>query len=409
MQLLDAAIAFTLTIAGFATVVSIIVEIIHRALSLRSKGLQAMLEQHFNDVIKPTIERRLKQKLEEGGRKLETELTRLRADLIDKMTANPLKILQDMSWLPRRIVNAISRYNEVTALDFIKRLPETDVYELIELPGEGTTGERLVIFDRKYQEYEKAISNYFKRRAQVLAFIVGIALALAVNIHGVRLFERYLNDPELTATVIAQSEKIEAAVTTMKERQESDPDTAREQLQEIQSAFDQYNELMGNFLGLGLPIGWGYYPNCPVDQRGDDAVSYDPRCGAVMNLAEPDQPEPEPSKRKAPKKKTQAKDDNSVLVNVLKTGWADPWGILRWLFGVFITGTLIGLGGPFWFDVATKLSAFRQRISGRKDRKDADDSEKPDKDRAKVIEELVSSSKTTPAEENGQDATTDQK
>ena len=178
MQLLDAAIAFTLTIAGFATVVSIIIEIIHRALSLRSKGLQAMLEQHFNDVIKPTIESRLEQKLKAGGRKLEAELTRLRTELIDKMTANPLKILQDMSWMPKRVVNAISKYNEVTALDFIKRLPETEVYELIELPGEGTIIDRLDKFDRKYQEYEKAISNYFKRRAQVLSFIVGIALAL---------------------------------------------------------------------------------------------------------------------------------------------------------------------------------------------------------------------------------------
>ncbi len=43
MQLLDAAIAFALTIAGLATVVSIIIEIIHRVLSLRSKGLRAML------------------------------------------------------------------------------------------------------------------------------------------------------------------------------------------------------------------------------------------------------------------------------------------------------------------------------------------------------------------------------
>ena len=52
-------------------------------------------------------------------------------------------------------------------------------------------------------------------------------------------------------------------------------------------------------------------------------------------------------------------------------------GVLRWLFGVFITGTLIGLGGPFWFDVATKLSSFRQRIRGGKDQKDAGGSKQP--------------------------------
>jgi hypothetical protein len=408
MQLLDAAIAFTLTIAGFATVVSIIVEIIHRALSLRSKGLQAMLEQHFNDVIKPTIERKLKQKLKAGGRKLETELARLRENLIDKMTGNPLTILQDMSWLPKRIVNAISQYNEVTALDFIKRLPETDVYELIELPGQGTAVERLAKFDRKYQEYEKAISNYFKRRAQVLSFIVGIALALAVNIHGVRLFERYLNDPELTAMVIAQSEKIEAAVATVKERQDRDPDTAREQLQEIKSAFDQYNELMDNFLGSGLPIGWSYYPNCPAGQSAQDAGTYDPRCKAVM-ASEPDAADTASSTGKPQKDKAPAQDKPSTVANVLKTGGSDPWGVLRWLFGVSITGALIGLGGPFWFDVATKLSTVRQKIRGSKDHKDNDESPKPDEDHKKVIEELVTSSQTTAAKEDVDDETTQQK
>lgn len=409
MQLLDAAIAFALTIAAFAMVVSIIVEIIHRVLSLRSKGLQAMLEQHFNDVIKPTIERKLKQKIESGGRKLETELAALRADLIEKMTANPLKILQEMSWLPKRVVNAISRFNEVTSLDFIKRLPETKVYELIDIPDDLTVSERLAKFDRKYQEYEKAISNYFKRRAQVLSFIVGIALAVAANIHGVRLFERYLSDPELTATVIAQSENIEAAVATMKARQGSDPDTAEAQLREIESAFNQYNELMGNFTGLGLPIGWGYYPNCPFDRQGDDPVMDDPRCKAVVKPPAPDQPKAATLVSNDPEQEAQAGKAGSVLANVLSTGRHDPWGILRWLFGVFITGGLIGLGGPFWFNVATKLSDFRLKARGGKDQKNADKPQEPDEDHTKVIEELVSSSKTTASEDNGDDQIQDHK
>ena len=96
-------------------------------------------------------------------------------------------------------------------MDFLKRLPETDVFQYIKLHGNMTVDARLKKFDQKYEEYEKAISNYFKRRAQLLSFVVGIALAITVNIHAIRLFERYLNDPELTATVIAQTDKIEAA------------------------------------------------------------------------------------------------------------------------------------------------------------------------------------------------------
>jgi len=101
MQLLAAAIAFALTLAGLATVVSIIIEIIHRVLSLRSKGLRAMLEQHFNDVIVPAIKTNLDQAVQGEENKLAEELERLREDLIEKMTANPLVILQKSSWLPK--------------------------------------------------------------------------------------------------------------------------------------------------------------------------------------------------------------------------------------------------------------------------------------------------------------------
>lgn len=38
------------------------------------------------------------------------------------------------------------------------------------------------------------ISNYIKRRAQLLSFTVGVILAIVVNIHGIRLFERYLRN-----------------------------------------------------------------------------------------------------------------------------------------------------------------------------------------------------------------------
>ena len=88
-----------------------------------------------------------------------------------------------------------------------------------------TVSERLKKFDKKYEEYEKAISNYFKRRAQLLSFVVGVILAIVVNIHGIRLFERYLNDPELTATVIAQTDNIESAIESVQKRQTDKPGT----------------------------------------------------------------------------------------------------------------------------------------------------------------------------------------
>jgi len=381
MQLLAAAIAFALTLAGLATVVSIIIEIIHRVLSLRSKGLRAMLEQHFNDVIVPAIKTNLDQAVQSEENKLAEELERLREDLIEKMTANPLVILQKSSWLPKRAVKALARYNEVTAIDFLKRLPDTKVYEYINLPARGVVGKRLKKFDEKYEEYEKAISNYFKRRAQLLSFVVGIALAISVNIHGIRLFERYLNDPELTATVIAQTDTIESAMAAVQKRPAAGSGTVAENLKEIKTALDQYNDVMGNFIGLGLPIGWQFYPNCPGEGSPATLKNYDPQCRTVpRSLSE-----------------GAAGNKSSPGGGVLRTALKDPGGFLKWLFVVIITGTLIGLGGPFWFDVASKLGGIRRKLSGDGNATQPARPTKPDDDPDAVIEKITAGSASKPA------------
>jgi hypothetical protein len=299
------------------------------------------------------------------------------------MTANPLVKLQDLSWLPKRAVKALSRYNEVTALDFLKRIPETDVFKYLELRGNMTVNARLKQFDKKYEEYEKAISNYFKRRAQLLSFAIGIALAIAVNIHGIRLFERYLTDPELTATVIAQTAKIESAMATMQKRQAAAPDTEKKKGKEIETALNQYQELMGHFMGLGLPIGWNFFPSCPEYRNPAAHNNYDPQCNSELSSLPKD---------------TVGKK-SSTIARIFKTALKDPWGFLKWLCVVAITGTLIGLGGPFWFDVASKISGVRRKLQGDGNAAASDRPPKPDDDHTAVIEEITADSKAKTTDE----------
>jgi len=128
------------------------------------------------------------------------------------------------------------------------------------------------------------ISNYFKRRAQLLSFVVGVILAIVVNINGIRLFERYLSDPELTATVIAQSDNIESALASAQKRQAAESDKEADNIREIKAALNQFNKLMGNFMGQGLPIGWNFYPNCPTDQNPTTLKNYDPQCKTAVSF-----------------------------------------------------------------------------------------------------------------------------
>ena len=57
--------------------------------------------------------------------------------------------------------------------------------------------------------------------------------------------------------------------------------------------------------------------------------------------------------------------DVDLRSSLLLTVRHDATGFLLWLFTVVLTGVLIGLGGPFWYDLAMRLSQVKQAIAGK--------------------------------------------
>ena len=416
MNLLDAAIAFALSIAGFATVVTVIVEIIHRIFRLRPKGLREMLIQHFDDLIKPALEKRLGE-IEKEAEEIPKKIEKLRVDLIDKVVGNPLRrqqleelrsessgraltnvpkrVVNAITRLPKRIMNSMFEYTEISVEDYLQRFPDADVFHYLKDLGKKELNELLEGFDKKYEEYEKAISNFFKRRAQLLALIVGIGLAVGANIHGLRLFERYIENPELTARIIAQTDEIGSAIKATQDRIANQSDTNDENLQIIQRELQRSKELMGNLASTGLPIGWNFYPHCPTSKPQEGVASYDPDCGPVIALARNADNKSDSAAKNADikvdsaAKKTDIKSD-STLVRIYTTFKLDFFGFLQWLFVVIVTGMLIGLGGPFWFDVSRRLAGIRQQISpGRDDRETTEQAPKTGARREELIKNLA--------------------
>jgi hypothetical protein len=53
VRLLDAAIALAICIGGFATVVTVVVEVLHRVLRMRARGLEETLD---NGLLLPVFE-----------------------------------------------------------------------------------------------------------------------------------------------------------------------------------------------------------------------------------------------------------------------------------------------------------------------------------------------------------------
>src|SRR5262249_2943485 len=85
MPLIEAALAFAITMLALSLIVSSFVEIIHRALKLREKGLKYMLEQLFDQVLAKYVEPLAKSAPE----KAEKALAEAKAELTAKELATP--------------------------------------------------------------------------------------------------------------------------------------------------------------------------------------------------------------------------------------------------------------------------------------------------------------------------------
>jgi hypothetical protein len=332
MRLLDAAIAFAICIAGFATVITVIVEVLHRVLRLRAQGLRQTLEVVYAEEILPAVNRTFT--------KADATLRKELKAWVSQMGESPLKRTRLARWYP----DALSGANRLSSVDFLKRMADTDLFKTIRQDVQQKSGELLLEFSKSYEEYGAAMSEYFTRRAKALSVIAGVALALGANIDGIRLFERFLSDPALAARMEAQSEQLQK---TLEKSRTSDV-KKEASADDIKAGVETVSKLASSFADMQLPIGWSFYPGCTALPPKGSAL--DTRCTDAGAATRDCASEP------------------CDVIGGIRHAWAtDPRGLLTWVFTVVLTGLLIGLGGPFWFDVAKKLAAVRDSArSGQK-------------------------------------------
>lgn len=149
------------------------------------------------------------------------------------------------------------------------------------------------------------LSEYYKRWTRWMLFIVGLALALAVNIDTVLIARALAEDPGLQVKAAAVADSLTLSATALPASSTgATTDTA---VIEISGTALGPVEGLSELDKLGLPIGW------PIGGTGID----DPRV--------PD----------------------------------DPLGWLLKAIGLLITAVAISFGAPFWFDVLSKLTPIR--------------------------------------------------
>ena len=282
MQLIEAALAFAITMLALSLVVSSFVEIIHRIFSMREEGLKHVLRQMFDrvlakHVVEPSLQKLRDGNLAEADRKAaEAVIIAARDDFVAQMSANraPMgaarratpttrteTIGSARGWVDRlksALVhfwkNSVHLWNgralaAMTPAEFMERLGSMEMGHAIakanidarkaaeEAGATAAEAAHVVLKDvaQKFEAFGKEASVYFEGRARLLSVVVAIALAFLAHVDAVDLFKTYLRDPNARAKVIEQSTAVtaqhkaamEAAIDAEGNRSERDVESRR--------------------------------------------------------------------------------------------------------------------------------------------------------------------------------------
>ncbi len=235
MQLIDSTIAFALTLAAFGTVVTVIMEAVHRALRIRKGNLILVLQRLNKDIPKGPFKDIMPQSrwdfianvlnnaalakdqlpdssalgAKGGEKRVPTVFWAINTNIGPSSSTDSPEKAWDSAIDSLGIRNATRGiYDNVSLEHVLRKFVEIgEVREKVAVAKDAAKVEinRLA---RKYEEFASAASADFKRRAQLWSIVVGIILALAANINGVRLFEAYMASHDLTAPAIGQFLKL---------------------------------------------------------------------------------------------------------------------------------------------------------------------------------------------------------
>ncbi|MEJ2322223.1 MAG: hypothetical protein P8Z31_07760 [Gammaproteobacteria bacterium] len=323
MEWLEAALAFAVIMIALSTIVSVLTETFHRILRLREDGLTRMVRALYQQVVQPRLAVQLKP-VKTNVDDFVAQVTSIRYRPWSEKQARWNWLTALLNRLARFVpgfVNA-EKLKSLSTLEFVGRFAETPAGQALakeaEQRGENFKQDFLKDLVSKYEDYGENTSDYFERRARLTSIVLSILLAISLNINVIELFQTLVTDKGVRDAWISKGEE----VTAQWERQEeqltaflaqSDTNNNQQTLEKAEALINaNLEELKNSTESLkksGLPIGWEEWP-----WRSDEVKDADTRL------------------------------EKASL-------------ILQWIFLWLFSGIMIGLGGPFWFNIYRKLGS----------------------------------------------------
>jgi hypothetical protein len=345
LNILQAFLALAATMLALATLVTVVLEVIFRLSRRRFRIFSHLLREIFKKEIQPLLEDRL---LARHGQNLQTVKGEIEAKLqtyLDEIRKSPLdpeKDVNPIKWLGGwlRTLGA-DQSNRMTTEEFIRRLARSQVGREIYRQASGGVDKVIESVSLRYEELRSAMREYVKNSSAILSVIIGIGLAFYCNIDAFRIAQFYIQNPDIAEKVAEKAgayaenyekaqERLQNAIKALEEPDSGKGDlkeTAKKELEAIQADFNKIPGTVDSLKMIGVPIGHNYFPYASKSHPSD------------------------------------------------KDGWAFYF---LWALKVFVSGVLIGLGGPFWYDAVRGLARATQMLRGRAEPSEPTSGAKPE-------------------------------
>ena len=187
-----------------------------------------------------------------------------------------------------------------------------------------------------FNETMDRLSGVYKRQAQVVSFLVGILLALFVNLDSVSITESLWREPTLRQALIVQAEL------------EANRGMDSSQVLGDTGSLNPVADLQQRLTDLNIPMGWTVIPKdnaavamckwIPTADRSDDD-----RFGIRL-----------PSIQSFDDLKLYFSGGAKAICYSPAVN-ANATSGYKWLLGIIITGGAAAQGAPFWFEMLSKL------------------------------------------------------
>lgn len=241
MPILDAILAFALTMFVVATVVSQIVTIIQNFFKLRSAEFQKMISEFFDKELVPEIIHRLS--ITKKSVKSEMVKTIEKLDKSHIFIENELASLVDLSTEELKVRIKRSEFGKAVHAEL------GDLYT--------ETLDRLGL---RYEAVCKKFTESFRSHSRRWTTGVAFVLALAVNIDSIHVMDSYIKNQNIRQNVTGQADFFMEEYNSLISSIESNSAKNSITKEDLKNGFQKTREKTAILANSGFPVGWNSFP-----------------------------------------------------------------------------------------------------------------------------------------------------